>query len=212
MDKEKEVLVDILDKIITRLDKITVRLDKLEIQNTTPSVRKKKDTTPDFSNFNETLKWTQEQMSGHTDSLPVSDIKGIIKQAISGKPTIRKQRPLDKRPEGLGAKGSMAKWLNENMPNIITKGDVWASIDDAQEDAKERMAALTASVKGSWDETVNIMTVEQLRDLQKSIDTAQEDMPKTDKEHELVLMNLSEHGSEPVVRSPQASDDWLDAS
>lgn len=116
------------------------RAEEIFRQTRTRIVKVKEDESCPENDADAILQWTNREVNKHLDTLCADDVKDIINEAITGKPAVRKQQDLSKRIEG-GTNGAMAAWLNQNVPVVNTQANVWASIDEAQQLARERVSA-----------------------------------------------------------------------
>jgi hypothetical protein len=83
--------------------------------------------------FDVLLKETTDLVAKHLDDLGIKDVNLIVKEALTGKPSIKEQKP-----EG-GTDGKLNAYLNENFGRIgPTEEEMWKGIGEAVANARTK--------------------------------------------------------------------------
>jgi hypothetical protein len=114
------------------------------------------------------LDWTTEHVNNHLNSLSGLDLQDIVESAITGEPIIER-KPVQHHPQG--TQGKMTDWLNANIPVINTQDNIWNTIAESKQLAKERQKIRIENAKEfskEWKNAVGLKEAAKLAD----VDTA----------------------------------------
>lgn len=85
------------------------------------------------TDFEKVLNWTTNQTNQHLNSLDEPALQEIINSALTG-------RPIPEKRTMKVAGSPMNMYLNDNYGTVVNQKDVWDTIADAKQDAKQRIA------------------------------------------------------------------------